>query len=169
MSGVFRMSIVDAMFDDITEGEGHSRSPYIRDESSIKFECDGKEGTIYFNGYFYVENHAPPYPEDDLLKPWERDRHSAWLPRKYSLTLTFGNKIPCNDKCSENKYCSHSEFTSDNYETYEIEIYKKETHDSTDEFSKVEDGDEDIDVCFFPTNYLTLHFRLLRSSVDYKK
>ena len=159
------MSVVGARFHDLSEG--NSRNPYVIEEGSIKFECDGKEGTIYFNGYYYVENHAPPYPEDEGLEGWERQRHSEWLPKKHLMTLAFGNKIPCNDKCREDNRCSHGEFTNDKYETYEIEIYKKETHESTDVISKIEDANgEEMDICFFPTDFITLHFRVLASSND---
>ena len=165
MSGFVRMSVVGVRFHKLSEG--NSRNPYVTEEGSIKFECDGKEGTIYFNGYYYVENHAPPYPEDEGLEGWQRQRHSEWLPQKKLMTLVFGNKIHCNDKCNQDKYCLHSEFTNDKYETYEIEIYKKDTHESTDVISKVEDGNgEDMDICFFPTDFITLHFRVLASSKD---
>jgi len=29
--------------------------PYIRDQKSIEYICNGKEGTVLFNGYYYIE------------------------------------------------------------------------------------------------------------------
>ena len=61
-------------------------TPYICGQRPISYECDGKEGVIFFNGYYYVENHAPPYPEDDLLKRWEIPRrYNEWLPKEALL------------------------------------------------------------------------------------
>ena len=41
------------------------RCPYVRDGESVVYEYDesSSKGTIAFNGYYYVENGPPPYPE----------------------------------------------------------------------------------------------------------
>jgi hypothetical protein len=161
--------IVNVFFHNI--GDGETRNPYVTEERSIRFECDEKEGTIYFNGYYYIENHAPPYPEDEGLEGWERQRHSEWLPQKKLMSLYYGYKTPCNEKCKEDNRCSHGEFSrsaNGECDVYEIEIYKKETHESTDAISKVEDANgEEMDICFFSTDFITLHFRVLTKTTCY--
>ncbi len=107
--------------------------PYVRDRDSIVYECDGKEGTLAFNGYFYVE--AGP---EDSNKP---RRYPECLPKKVFMSLS----------------CDHT------YEQYKIEIYKMELYESTNEISEIDgdDGEEPMRVCFFPTNKMKIWFRIL--------
>lgn len=136
------------------------RTPYVRDGETVVYECDGKEGSISFNGYFYVEKGPPPYP-DDHLKPWERPRrHSEWLPKKVAMSLTKRDKEPY--KVVKKSSTSWQEFHKE-YEKcfYVIEIYKMESYESTDEISQIEDFGEPLDVCFFPTNQMKIWFRVL--------
>jgi len=43
---------------------------YIMDDKPIEYKCDGKEGSIYFNGYYYVEDGPPSH----------NTRYDKWLP-----------------------------------------------------------------------------------------
>jgi len=164
------MIIVDVLFNSICDNN-NSTNPYVTEEGTIKLECDGKEGSIYFNGYYRVENHPPPYPEDDLLEHWNRPyRRSVYLPRKHQMIIDYGIKTPCNEECFIRNKCLHSEYTKNGKcDVYNIEIYKKDTHENTNEISRVEDcGGQEIDVCFFPTDFLTLHFKVLEYVKDFK-
>jgi len=40
------------------------------DDKPIEYKCDGKEGSIYFNGYYYVEDGPPSH----------NTRYDKWLP-----------------------------------------------------------------------------------------
>ena len=100
-------------------------------------EYNEKEGSIHFNGYYYVEDHAPPYPEDVTLEPCETTRYNIWLPRVVTMSVYKDNT--CNE--------------------YQIEIYKRIIHESTDKISEIEEDGEPIRVCFFPTNRQTIYFR----------
>ena len=98
-------------------------------------EYNEKEGSIHFNGY-YVEDHAPPYPE---VESWERHtRYNIWLPRVVIMSVY-----------------------KDDYKEYTIEIYKRIIHESTDKISEIEEDGEPMRVCFFPTNRQTIYFRIL--------
>ena len=64
------------------------RMPYIHGQEPIEYFCDGKEGYIHFDGYYYVENHAPPYTEDDELEMCDRpSRYDTWLPQKLIMFI----------------------------------------------------------------------------------
>ena len=154
----------------ITEIVSYSSSEdpnlYICGQEPIEYQCDGKEGFIHFDGYYYVEDHAPPYPEDENMKPWERpNRRSHWLPKKLHLIVTKREKEPEVKENSEtNTTTYHYKVIDQNF--YFIEIYKREIHECTDRISKDVDLDGDgelVDVCFFPTNRQTVYFRVLET------
>ena len=107
-------------------------------------EYNEKEGSIHFNGYYYVEDHAPPYPE---LEQWKR-RNDKWLPR--IVTLGVGKDELNNSNIVE-------------YKEYIIEIYKRVIHESTDKISEIEEDGVPMSVCFFPTNKQTIYFRVLET------
>jgi len=125
-------------------------TPYISGQEPISYECDGKEGTIFFNGYYYVENHAPPYPEDGLVERWERPRrYDTWLPKEALLFV---------------KEEEDGKVIQDHL--YKVEIYKKEVYKSTDSIGTDIDGNgEPINICFFPTNKQRIYFRVLEEVV----
>jgi hypothetical protein len=51
--------------------------------------------------------------------------------------------------------------------TYHIEIYEKIEGKDTSTFTSPEDpDDEDAGICFFPTNHITLRFRILNKDFD---
>ena len=148
--------------------EGGFATPYVRDGDTVVYECDGKEGSIEYNGYYYVENSGPPYPEDSdtSLKPWERpSRYSEWLPKKCLMSLTYKEKEPYKIVRDDIKMCSHLYYNEIKKDYYVIEIYKKETYECTNEISQIEDGDEMMDVCFFPTNKMKIWFRVIEDDL----
>ena len=77
----------------------HQKTPYIRGQEPIEYFCDGKEGYIHFDGYYYVENHAPPYLEDDAVGPC---RCNAWLPQKLIMFSRLFEKESCEVEVVDN-------------------------------------------------------------------
>lgn len=139
----------------------NQRTPYISGQEPIDYFCDGKEGYIHFNGYYYVENHAPPYPEDEALEQWDRPRrHQEWLPQKLIMCMQLCEKEPYKVEVVINATRSHYK----ELETLQcvVEIYKKVIHEKTDVLSEIDDSDgETMNICFFPTNRQTIYFRVL--------
>jgi len=151
-----------------TVSEDDRRIPYVRDGDTVVYDCDGKEGSIEFDGYYYVENSGPPYPEDSdpSLKPWEKpERYSEWLPKKYIMSMTYKEKEPYKVVTNETRTCSYLYYNELQKDCYTIEIYKKEVYESTDQISQIEDGEEMLDVCFFPTNKMKIWFRVLDEDI----
>ena len=126
------------------------RVPYVSNDEPIEYVCDGKEGHITFDGYFYVEDHAPPYPEDEGLEIYERTRTTEWLPK----TVIMYVRMLEDEKVLEEH-------------TYLVEIYKRVKHECTNKYGELED---DLDgegapmrVCFFPTDRQTMYFRVVET------
>jgi|688.fasta_scaffold310680_2 hypothetical protein len=135
----------------------HQKTPYIRGQEPIEYFCDGKEGYIHFDGYYYVENHAPPYLEDDAVGPC---RCNSWLPQKLVMFSRLFEKEPYEVEVLDN--VTKSYYKEIESLQYIIEIYKKEIHENTDIISEIEDNNRDaMRVCFFPTNRQTIYFRVL--------
>ena len=146
------------------ESEGFA-TPYIKGQEPIEYICDGKEGSILFDGYYYVEDHGPPYPEDSDpdLKPWERPRrYSEWLPKKCMMFMKRRETEPSKEEYDEVEKCTRIYYNYLEQQNYMIEIYKRVIHECTDEISEIEDDDgSPMNVCFFPTNKQTIYFRVL--------
>jgi len=137
----------------------HGKIPYICDQEPIEYFCDGKEGYIHFDGYYYVENHAPPYLEieDDALRP---RRYDVWLPQKLTMFAQLFEKEPYKVEGVDN--VTTSCYKELECLQYIIEIYKKVIHENTDVISEIEDDErEKMNVCFFPTNRQTIYFRVI--------
>jgi hypothetical protein len=118
---------------------------FIDRDYPTSYNCDNHEGTFTFNGYYYVENHPPPYVEDMKLKSYERPfRYSHYLPK------TLGLYIKSNTTSEEHYYV--------------VEIYKMTLHENTNKYSTINDDDDsEIHVCFFPTHNQTVHFKILET------
>lgn len=124
------------------------RVPYICSDEPFEYVCDGEEGYITFDGYYYVENHAPPYPEDSDLE--NSGRYPEWLPKTMNMIYVKREEAPPSKVIEET--------------VYTIEIYKKIIHKSTNRISQIEDDDGEVmNVCFFPTNKQTIYFRILET------
>ena len=141
--------------------DDNSSLPYILGQEPIDFKFDGKEGSIFFNGYYYVEDHAPPYPEDEDLDLWDRPRrYKEWLPRKACMFTSLRETEPSKIETHANG----STYTHYNYiekGLYIIEIYKRVIYECTNQYSELED--EGMQVCFFPTDKQTIYFRVLEN------
>jgi hypothetical protein len=139
--------------------------PYICGQEPIEYFCDGKEGYIHFDGYYYVENHAPPYLEDDALDILDRPtRYDVWLPQKLIMFTQLFEKEPYKVEVNDN--VTQSYYTALENVRYVVEIYKKVIHENTDVISEIEDDDrKPMRVCFFPTNRQTIYFRVIEIGV----
>ncbi len=155
------------------------RTPHIIDDASVQYTCDGAEGTITFDGYYYVEDHAPPYPEDEALEPWQRPtRRDQWLPKILQLYICRRDKEPYKvDPIPPTVFSEESGISSIGGHTYHyhtreeyaynVEIYKRVVHECTDRISEEEDDDgTPMQICFFPTNRQTLYFRVLETLLE---
>jgi hypothetical protein len=139
------------------EEDTHQQTPYICGQEPIEYLCDGKEGYIHFNGYYYVENHAPPYLEDEVLRP---RRYDVWLPQKLKMITQLREKEPYKEEVVDNVTTSY--YKELECLQYIIEVYKKVIHKNTDVISEIGDDDgENTRVCFFPTNRQTIYFHVL--------
>jgi hypothetical protein len=145
--------------------------PYILSDTQVEYKCDGKEGSIRFDGYYYVEDHPPPYPEDDALERWERPRRwSEYLPKHAMMYMKRRSKEPCKIERLENGLGTRYEYTTFEEHAYIIEIYKRVIHEKTDRISEIEDDDgSSMDVCFFPTNNQTIYFRVVEALFGKKR
>lgn len=141
------------------------RAPYISEEEETVYRLDGSGGSITFNGYFYVEDHAPPYPEDAGLEPWLVDRHSEWLPKKLRMDVHLRGKEPYKTEIEEGGMFTRVHYRTIERGAYLIEVYKREKHECTDQISEIDDGGEPLDVCFFPTMRQTIWFRVLEGGL----
>ena len=139
------------------ENVTHQRTPYICGQEPIEYFCDGKEGYIHFDGYYYVENHAPPYLEDESIG---QRRYNTWLPQKLVMFSLVFEKEPYEVEVFDN--VAKSYYKEIESHKYIVEIYKKEINEITDVISEIDDGDgEKLNVCFFPTNRQIIYFRVL--------
>ena len=139
------------------------RIPYIRDQEPIEYKLDCSEGSITFDGYYYVEDHGPPYPEDELLPFCERpERRSQYLPQIVDMHVHVCERIPYREeKIGDFLYINYK--TIENH-MYKVEIYKRVIHECTDQISELEEDGEIMHVCFFPTDKQTIYFRILEKT-----
>ena len=140
-----------------------TRTPYILGQEPIEYTFDGKEGSIYFDGYYYVEDHAPPYPEDDDIDICERERrHDEWLPKKAIMFTTLRETEPSKVETREDGSI-HTEYNYLEKDMYMIEIYKREKDEVTNQYSDMGDEYDGMKVCFFPTRKQRIFFRVLET------
>ena len=143
-------------------GDNEHRVPYIRESDATVYTFDGSGGSITFDGYFYVEDGAPPYPEDAGLKPWEVERHSEWLPKKLFMHVHLREKEPWKLEVDDERMCTRVFYNTIEDNAYVVEVYRREKHESTDQYREVADEDgEPMNVCFFSTMRQTIWFRVL--------
>ena len=144
-----------------TNSEQSCRMPYIR-EDPIDYKCDGVDGHLTFNGYYYVEDHAPPYPEDAELPVWMRERHSTWLPQIVKMHALLRETEPEWVERNTVEIWTRYHYKTLEENTYLVEIYKRVKHECTNAYSNDVDSDGDeMRICFFPTDKQTIYFRVL--------
>ena len=119
--------------------------PHIMGQEPTAYECDGKEGSLRFNGYFYVKDEPTEY--------------SDHLPMTMHLFVKHVEKEPWKVEGGTQYFKTVEEYM------YSVEIYRRVIHDDTSQYGPVDIGteeDPDVrDVCFFPTCWQTIYFRIL--------
>ena len=139
------------------EKNTHKQIPYICRQEPIDYFCDGKYGYIHFDGYYYVENHGPPYLGEEALG---QRRYNAWLPQTLRMFSQLFEKYPYKVDVVDN--VTKSYYKEIESIQYIIKIYRKDIHENTDVVSEIDGGDgENMKICFFPTNRQTIYFRVL--------
>jgi hypothetical protein len=123
--------------------------PFVKE--IYDFTLTDTTGVLTFDGYYYIENHPPPYPEDEALH--YADRPQRW---SYSLPQTLEmHVLEYTDK-------RHREFKST---FYTIRCTKKVIHECTNVYGKETDEDgEEMNICFFSTDKQTIYFEILEKN-----
>lgn len=144
-----------------TETSTHQPIPYICRQEPIEYFCDGKEGYIHFDGYYYVENHAPSAPYIDTLDT--STKYTTWLPQKLRMFTQMCEKEPYKVEVIDTMVNSY--YKEIETQSYMVEIYKKIIHENTDVISEIADDDgNNMNVTFFPTNRQTIYFRVIETN-----
>lgn len=132
---------------------GHERrTPYIQE--LIRYENDGVEGFIEFNGYYYVYDGT----EDEYTKQTFRYADDC-LPQRMLMDVIVQEKEPYH------RYRNTSWFRPVSHDQYEVEFYKRTKIKCTDQISEIEDEEgEPMKVCFFPTDEQQLYFRVIKKN-----
>lgn len=133
----------------------HNRpSPYI--QSVFAYECDGSQGMLEFDGYYYVNDTADPINDElDYVS-----RYSVSLPKEESVIVIVFHSTPP-QIISDELY----EYNVDVFD-YKIVVERREKIRDTSEYSTIEDGNEEMNVCFFPTCRQRIYFRVIETLVS---
>ncbi len=126
------------------------RYPYIKDLFNYSIDLTLNEGTIEFDGYYYVHDEMPE-------KEWER-QYSEVLPTRLLMDVIV---MDANVKPIPDKPGSYRQETIMANQYY-IEVYKREYIKNTNVISTIDDDGDEMRVCFFPTDHQRLHFRILK-------
>ena len=127
---------------------------YIQDLKNYSIELTKNEGTIEFNGYYYVNDDNEPKDEWTYHR-----RYNETLP---TILLMYIYVMEAEAKPVPDKPGSYThEIIS--LDRYLIQVYKRDIIQNTDIISKEidEDGSE-MNICFFPTNHQRLYFHILK-------
>jgi hypothetical protein len=141
--------------------------PYVQE--AFEFECDGLDGFLEFNGYYYVDDGV------------EEPRFGRCLPKEETIIVTRRLDVPpriwrayepsfLKDANGVNPLVEMeiSEYRIDQC-GYRIVVSRREKIYNTDVLSRIEDnGGEEMDVCFFPTDKQRIHFRVVEILQDEK-
>jgi hypothetical protein len=116
------------------------RDPYIM--RVIDYQISDTEGSILFDGHYYVLNEE--------------------FPIKTTYNMTLREKEPYEEGTTENG--TYAKYRNIEDKWYEIEIYDRVKIEDTSKISEVEDDDgSPMRVCFFPTHEQKIMFRVINS------
>lgn len=142
------------------------RPPYIRE--LISYTCDGSEGIIEFDGYYYL------YDEEDDYYNWCKTlpAKEIFFAQLHSDTPKYVTRTrqPWQPLELDPAHSSKEEITYLTYDVLEldiylVEVYKREIVECTNRISRMQDDDgEEMNVCFSPTNRQRLYFRVLEAN-----
>ncbi len=117
------------------------RDPYIR--SVIDYQISDTEGSITFDGYYYVLNEE--------------------FPIKTMYNTTLREEKPYEEGMSEDGG-TYVKYKNVEDKWYEIEIYDRVKIEDTSKFSEVNDEDGELmRVCFFPTYKQKILFKVIKN------
>jgi hypothetical protein len=134
--------------------------PYITDDSGTEYICDGSGGSITFDGYYYIEDQAPPYGGEPQYMP----RFSEHLPKVVDIYVRRRDTEPEREEYDPATMCTRTFYKNMEEFWQRIEIYRRVKHECTNQISEIEDYDGSLmKVCFFPTDKQTIYFRLVNS------
>jgi hypothetical protein len=141
------------------------RPPHIRE--LVSYACDGSEGIIEFDGYYYINDSSDScystcksLPAKEILHVVSYSDNPPQV--RYEMQPSL---LPDADGTRPLVQVMHTkyEIIDDNF--YLIEIYKRETIRCTNQISTIEDDDgEEMNVCFFPTDLQRLYFRVIETN-----
>lgn len=118
------------------------RRPFIKELFNYSIDTTLNEGTIEFDGYYYIND-----PSDEK-NDWDSQNNDD-LPTQLLMNVFICETEPTYKQVAHN--CFH------------IEVYKRFIIQNTDVISKEIDEDgEEMNICFFPTNRQRLHFKILK-------
>lgn len=116
------------------------RDPYI--QKLIDYQISDTEGSISFDGYYYVLNEE--------------------FPIKTMYNTTLREEKPYEEGATEDGG-TYAKYKNVEDKWYEIEIYDRQKVKDTSRFSEVDDEDgEPMRVCFFPTYEQKIMFRVIK-------
>ena len=129
---------------------------YIQDLKNYSIDLTKNEGTIEFNGYYYVNDPSDDEPKDEWT--YHR-RYSETLP---TILLMYVYVMDGEAKPVPGEPGSfRQEIISADH--YLVQVYKRDIIQNTDVISTIEDEDgSEMNVCFFPTDHQRLHFQILK-------
>ena len=136
---------------DFTQKRDGSRV-YIQDLKNYSIDLTNNEGTIEFNGYYYVND------DDEIKEEWSQ-RYRETLPTILLMDVIVmeGEAKPV---VGESGSYRQEVISGDRYL---VQVYKRDIIQNTDVISKEVDEDgEEMNICFFPTNLQRLHFHILK-------
>jgi hypothetical protein len=123
--------------------DSNSPCPYVAGQIPLSYECDGKEGWTRFRGYYRVENHPPPYPEDEGIRS---HRYTEYLPQTLVMYYCKRDTEPVSQE--EENGVIRMKFNVIEQELYQVEVYKIIDENKEKPY-------------FFSDNEVTLYFRVL--------
>jgi len=140
----------------------HPGTSYINITEQLDYQCDGNEGQLMFDGYYYVMD----VPDNDIEK---EEYAKQCLPQTMTMYMTRYSTNPEDTETwfTEESFLGcisqvkHTKTKKLEAYKYTIEIYKRVKHEDTSRISEFEDEDGPARICFFPTHKQTIYFRIL--------
>ena len=139
--------------------------PYIGE--LIGYECNGVEGWLEFDGYYYVND-----DNDEESKRFERTLPTTEMMYvkkigdippvvTYTMEPSFLNAADGTRPLVRVKNTQY-DVLEDNF--YNVEFYKREKIVCTNSYSTINEPDgSEMNVCFFPTDRQKLYFRVVET------
>lgn len=130
---------------------------YIQELNNYSIDLTNNEGTIEFNGYYYVnDDDGDEEPKDG----WSYNRrYNETLPTILLMDVIVmeGEAKPVAGESGSYR----QEIISG--DRYLVQVYKRDIIQNTDVISnEVDEDGEEMNICFFPTNLQRLYFHILK-------